>query len=143
MNERVSQREIFRHFRPHFFNQTRMALEPFKCGGLSFLIVPVEQDVYNFWVYICPEDVGFSARQAVSSLKKIHNQETAPFGTIMLNNISIIEAISQNLINGPHLLPTEAGKQMLNIMLTNNEAELKKLKLLQRITRGTKVYENG
>ncbi len=114
--------EIFRHLRPQWYNRAKHLIEPLTHGGISFLLQPVAERTYSFWIYICPEDAAFSSRQAVKSLRDTVARGTVPWGTITLTEDPIIEQLSKFIITEQHVLPSEVGHQVLKMVMVNNYA---------------------
>lgn len=115
------QTEFFRHLRPHWFNRERMQIEPLTNGGISFLLFPVAEKTYDYWVYICPEDAMFSAKAAVKKLRQVKKTGTAPWGTIILTNKPIIDILCDNA--SLPKLPSNLADLIKKIKYLNERAE--------------------
>ena len=114
-------REIFRHLRPHDFDPYRKEITPNQFGGLSFLVHPIN-DEFDFWVYICPNNTTFSARQAVKSLRERAANGVVPFGTFTPSEEPLIDQLINYVSSANVLLPTEIGAQAHQIIQTNERA---------------------
>jgi hypothetical protein len=125
MTNPANNQEIFRHLRPHWYNRTSHTIEPLTHGGVSFLLKPTAERTYDFWIYICPEDASFSARQAVKSLRDVQARGVVPWGTLTLADDPIIEQLSKFIITEQHVLPSEVGHQVLKIVMVNGYADWK------------------
>lgn len=117
---------FFRHFRPVFFDKVSMTLKSASRGGISFLFKPVDQGVYDYWIYVCPEDAAFSSSAAVHKLSIVANQGTKPWGQILKNDNPILETAIKSLISEPSPLPTTVGQLALRFVM-NNAKETHKL----------------
>ena len=134
--------EVFRHYRNRYFNRSAHALEPMRNGGISFLLRPIETGVYNFWVYICPQDTGFSAKQAVRSLRLVANRGTKPWGQLKLrDDESLLDQLVSHLIKEEQALPSELGKQALEIFLWNLQEQTKLAVAATTATEATTIYQ--
>ena len=97
--------DIFRHYRP-----TKKG-RPAEKGGLSFLLRPTDYRVYNYWVYMCPLDTEFSAKQAVKTLRDRADSNVKPWGRVDIQNETpLIDLILEDLNNLTHELPSDAPK---------------------------------
>ncbi len=135
------QSEIFRHIRPHWFDKRRHSLVPHSQGGISFLLKPVSEGVYDFWVYICPHDIEFSSRQAVKSLREITERGVVPFGTITPGGEPLVESLTRFVINERMKLPSEAGQQLLMITIANGYANKKLVEEKEKTKSSKSHYE--
>ena len=136
-----SQAEIFRHLRPHWYDKRTHQLVPQPFGGISFLLKPTAEKQYDFWVYICPDDTAFSARQAVKSLRERATTGVVPFGTLQLNEDPLVDQLTRYVINEQMVLPSEASKQLLSITIINAYAQRKKEAAEASAKASAKVYE--
>lgn len=119
--------EIYRHLRPRWFHSLKHELQPLACGGISFALRATEQQrVYDFWIYICPPDIPFSAKQSVKQLRKNVELGIKPWATITLTEEPIIEQLVRSLIKEEQELPSEVAKQTLNIIVNNYQVERRK-----------------
>ena len=133
--------EIFRHIRPLWYDHKRHTLTPHERGGVSFLLKPLREGVYNFWICICPEDVEFSSRQAVKTLRDTAERGVVPFGTITPSGEPLVDVLTRYVINERMELPSEASKQLLTITILNGYAN-KKLNEAQQRRQSSRVkYE--
>lgn len=137
----TNQSEIFRHIRPHWFDRRRHDLVPHSKGGISFLLKPIAEGVYNFWVYICPQDVEFSSRQAVKSLRETVEKGIVPFGTITPAGEPLVESLTRFVINERMKLPSEASKQLLMITITNGYVSKKLQEEKEKLKSSKSHYE--
>ncbi len=128
--------EIFRHLRPLFFDSKRKELLPLKNGGVSFLLTPVGQGTYNYWLYACPLATPFSAKQAVASLRKAKDAGIVPWGTIRLGDSPLLDELSKSVIQEP-TFQSEIAHQVLKIVLNNIDAQVKHLKAQSASIRST------
>ncbi len=133
--------EIFRHLRPSWFNRKTHAIEPLTHGGVSFLLRPTGARTYDFWLYICPEDVSFSARQAVKTLRETAERGTVPWGTLTLGDEPIIEQLTRSIIYEQHVLPSEVGHQVLKIVMVNSYASWKFSDTRDKYSEARKHYQ--
>jgi len=111
--------EIFRHFRPLKFDRSRVTVTPLSNGGVSYLLRPTEDGTYNFWIYICPFDAGFSAKAAVKRLREVVDDGVAPWGTIKMNSLPLIDQLVAATTQTD--LPTEVGDMVKKIWHRNHE----------------------
>lgn len=130
--------EIFRHLCPQVFNSRAMELENARMGGVSFLMRPIASGVYNFWVYVCPEDAQFSARQAVKSLRDRADSGTVEYGVVTLNGDPLIDQLIA-ATQASHALPSKIPDQISRILSTN-AVEAEKLRI-ERLAFSGSVYE--
>lgn len=135
--------EIFRHLRSHWFDHKTHRLIPNTHGGISFLLRPSAQGKYDFWIYMCPNDIVFSARQAVKSLREAVARETVPFGTIELTDEPILDLLTRFIVDERMVLPSEASKQMLAITIINGWAKKKMEQAQQKAVGAKKEYEEN
>lgn len=133
--------EIFRHIRPHWYDRKSHQLVPYSRGGISFLLHPKEQGVYDFWVYICPEDIEFSSRQAVKTLRERASSGIVPFGTVHLTDEPLVDVITRYVISEQMNLPSEASKQLLSIVIINAYAKKKLQEQQEKATKARAQYE--
>jgi len=129
--------EIFRHVRPHWYDYKSHRLIPQVRGGISFLLRPSAERTYDFWIYICPEDIEFSSKQAVKSLRDSAARGTVPFGHVVLTDEPIVDVLTRFVINEEMALPSDASKQLLSITTINDYAS-KKLKQSEQRARESK-----
>ena len=113
--------EVFRHLRPNWFDRNAFELKPRSKGGISFLLVPTEQTkVYNFWLYMCPMDAVFSAKQAVKTLRDVYRNNVVPWGTITLSHKPILDELVSTLILNKQYVPKSPAIEMIeNIVMQN------------------------
>lgn len=135
-----SQSEIFRHLRSHWYDRKSHTIKPLTHGGVSFLLQPTAEKTYDFWIYICPEDASFSARQAVKTLREIAERKTVPWGTVVMNEEPIIEQLTKSIIYEQHVLPSEVGHQVLKIVMVNSYAAWKQLNAQNKYSESSKHY---
>lgn len=115
------QSEFFRHHRPLWFDLKRRELIPETKGGVSFMLVPVAEGVYDFWLNICPMDATFSARQAVAHLRRARENGVAPWGQLTMNDRPIIEQLTNAVQYGSGLLPAAGVTHQLKLIECINE----------------------
>jgi len=139
----TTQSEIFRHIRPHWFDKRRHSLVPHSQGGISFLLKPVAEGVYDFWIYICPKDIEFSSRQAVKSLREIAARGVVPFGTVTPGDDPLVDSLTRFVINERMKLPSEASQQLLMITITNGYANKKLIEAKEKMKSYKSHYENN
>lgn len=115
--------EIFRHFRPTWFNAARAEIEPATHGGISFLFRPVNNTPrYDYWIYIVPESISFSTKGSVVALRDTANRGIKPWGTIMLGTEPILNEAVNSLIQGDGQLPTEVARLAQRIAASRGRA---------------------
>lgn len=114
--------EIFRHLRSNWFDRRTSTLIPNPMGGVSFLLRPKAEKTYDFWVYICPDTASFSAKQSVKTLRERAASGVVPFGTISLTEEPLIEQLIRFVLSESGALPSELGKQVLEILICNISA---------------------
>lgn len=107
--------QIFRHFRPLELTK-RGELIPQRNGGISFLCLPFDERKYKFWLYICPMNMGFSSKAAVTALRT-RAESAAPWGEFQLTDEPLIDQLLREACNSE--LPTEVGSMIKNIQLIN------------------------
>jgi hypothetical protein len=136
----TSTSEFFRHLRPQWFDLSRRELKAHPNGGVSFLLVPVAERTYDFWVNICPEDAPFSSRHAVDSLRKVRAAGTAPFGQLQLDERPIFDQLVEEVrrLAPP---PYELGRYVSKISLLREVAA--RAQARHADTGAKKEYENG
>lgn len=109
--------EFFRHCRPLWFDLKRRDLVPETKGGVSFMLVPVTEGVYDFWLNICPMDATFSARQAVAHLRRARQNGTAPWGQVILDDRPIVEQLHDAVVNNDrHEIPAAGVGHQLRLI---------------------------
>jgi|SRR5579859_537495 len=135
-----NQAEIFRHLRPSWYDRKSHTVKPLTNGGISFLLKPTAERTYNFWIYICPEDASFSAKQAVKTLREIAARQTVPWGTLTTSDEPIIEQLTKFIIYEQHVLPSEVGHQVLKIVMVNSYATHKLLNAQGKSAESRKHY---
>ena len=115
--------EIFRHLRPKWFSRHRASLETKSNGGISFLFQPTsDPGVYDYWIYVCPDDVSFSTKTAVAKLRDAVKRNIIPWGTITLSEDSLLDSAVRSLIAEEGDLPTQAAHQAFKIVINNLSA---------------------
>jgi hypothetical protein len=116
--------EIFRHVRPQWFNKNRLALENLPAGGISFLFLPAENfKEYNYWIYVCPENIMFSTGTAVKRLREVASNKVKPWGTITLDDSPILSAALKSVLAEKDELPSTVATHLFSIMITNFGAQ--------------------
>lgn len=120
---------FFRHYRAHYYNRQTHELVPFQKGGVSFLIESIAENTYAYWIYICPPDIPFSSKQALSTLKRVHANGIKPWDTITSDGSKpIIDLLIKSLINETNDYPSEVARHALQYLITNTSEARKKLK---------------
>jgi hypothetical protein len=135
--------EIFRHLRPQFFDRKSAQLMSGTEGGVSFMLKPSADKLYNYWIYICPKDVQFSAKQSVKSLRDTSVKGIVPWGTIELDGTPVLDQLIASVLASKHHLPTEVNAYIRTILMFNNlsEAKLTEFKVAAGLTKYT--YETN
>jgi len=106
--------EIFRHFRPVYYDKSKHVILPETCGGVSFLLSPIEQSKYEYWVYICPLKISFSSKQAISTLRKV-KEDIDPWGSIIMDGRKIIDLLLEDCRFREFLFPTSINNLIEDI----------------------------
>lgn len=114
--------EIFRHYRPKQFDDTRLTIMPQKNGGVTFMLRPTGEKTYDFWIYICPLDAEFSSRAAVNRLREVADKGVSPWGNITLDGSPLTEQLVDAARKS--VFPSEVGKLLLRIERTQRVAQL-------------------
>jgi hypothetical protein len=84
------------------------------------MFLPSEQmGVYNFWIYVCPDDATFSSRKAVATLRDVASRGVKPWGTITLSEEPLLETAVASIIREDTDLPTKVSHQAFKIMIEN------------------------
>lgn len=117
------EQEIFRHLRSKWYDRRKDDIVPAKFGGISFLLKPVADKTYDFWVYFCPKTAVFSAKQAVKTLRERSQEGIVPFGRIILDDSPLIDQLIKYLVKEQMSLPSETAHMALEIALVNAYAE--------------------
>lgn len=123
--------EIFRHLRPLYFDKDRVTVTPQRNGGVTYLVKPIGQAHYEFWIYICPLDAEFSAKVATRKLREVANNGVAPWGNFRLEQWPLMDYLVWHTARTD--LPTEAGKMADQIWKHNQlQKELKEIAVAKR-----------
>lgn len=118
-----SEKEIFRHIRPKWFNKNRLTLDNLPVGGISFLFLPADTfGEYNYWIHVCPDNIQFSAATAVNRLRLAVANNVKPWGKIKLNSEPIQQEAIKSVLAEEDELPTTVAHQLFKIMLKNFSA---------------------
>lgn len=118
-----SEKEIFRHIRPKWFNKNRLTLDNLPVGGISFLFLPTDTfGEYNYWIHVCPENIQFSTATAVNRLRQAVRNNVKPWGKIKLNSEPIQQEAIKSVLSEENELPTTVAHQLFKIMLKNFNA---------------------
>lgn len=133
--------EIFRHFRPVWYDKTKHELVPLPKGGVSILLRPIEQKTYNFWIYSCPQEIGFSVKQSKASLRTAVNHDIVPWGTIILDDCSVLDKLIKFIIGEEQVLPSRIPEQVLRIYMINKAAEHLMFEESLKMQGKEKIYE--
>ena len=115
--------EIFRHLRPKWYDRKTHQIIPQKFGGISFMLRPVAEKTYEFWIYMCPQSAMFSTKQAVKTLRDRASEGVVPFGRLVLDDSLLIDQLAKYLIQEQMALPSDAAKYALEIIITNAYAD--------------------
>lgn len=132
--------EIFRHLRPKWYDRKTHSIIPQKFGGISFLLKPVSEKTYDFWIYMCPQSAMFSTKQAVKTLRDKASEGIVPFGQIKLDDSPLMDQLAKFLIQEQMALPSDAAKYALEIIITNSYAEKKHAQKEQNSANAAKEY---
>ena len=119
MNKNID--EVFRHLRPLEVS-VRHTLIPQKNGGISFLCSTTKKTHFDFWVYICPFDAGFSPKGALNKLRLV-KAKVSPWGVIELDDRPLIEQLCDAVSRSE--LPTKVTQMLVDIQVINYAATLK------------------
>jgi hypothetical protein len=93
-------------------------------GGISFMFLPADNfKEYNYWIYICPETASFSTSIAVKKLRAIASDGVKPWGTIQLDDTSILNKAIKSVLAEEDELPSSVAKYLFKIMIANFSAE--------------------
>lgn len=125
----VQSNEIFRHLRPQWFDAKTFNITPQKSGGISFLLKPLENGTYNYWLYICPLDAPFSTKVAVHNLRERAARSIEPWGRITLTDEPILIQLVKSVMSEEYLV-SDASKMAFEIIMTVWSSEAKKEKAL-------------
>lgn len=118
-----SEKEIFRHIRPKWFNKKRLTLDNLPVGGLSFLFLPTDSHgEYNYWIYVCPASIPFSSVTAVNKLRGAVENNVKPWGTITIGKYPILQEAIKSVLAEEDELPSKVAHHLFQIMLTNFNA---------------------
>lgn len=140
MTNTTQQTEIFRHLRPKWFDKKTFSLNTHVNGGISFMLRPTNEGQYNYWIYCCPLNIPFSAKQAVKSLRGVVARNVVPWGTLVINENPLIEQLTHELIQMPDFSVGGIISQIIDI---NKKAEEKLLLEKQKISNKVSIYENS
>lgn len=111
---------IFRHFRPHAYDKKTHQLCPLVNGGVSFGVVHSG----DYWLYICPESIPFSTKQAVKSLRETIQRKVEPWGRIPLDKSPLLDQLIKSVLAEDSELPvSKVAQQVLDIKLYNSYAQ--------------------
>jgi hypothetical protein len=135
--------EIFRHFRPRWYDRKTHELKPLKNGGISFLLKPhpVQGD-YSYWIYICPLDVPFSSKQAVKSLREAYDRNIVAWGHVSIGADPVVDVLVRSVITEQDAFAgSEVGKQALAIVLKNMDAEHAMVKAEEKMRKAKVFYK--
>lgn len=133
---------FFRHVRPLVYDPISHTMTRHPKGGVSFYIAPIADRSYDYWIYVCPLDTRFSARQAVHTLRQ-NSGNVAPWGNIALGDEeSIINKLVNNMETAPEL-PSNIPN-MVKSILAGNEIEIRAMKDAEEVIKSASgVYENA
>lgn len=120
--------EIFRHLRPKRYNMATHEIVTQKFGGISFMLKPVCEKTYDFWIYLCPKSAIFSTKQSVKTLRDRRDEGVVPFGRIVLDDSPLMDQLVAFVIKEKMELPSDASKLALEIILSNSHADFEKAK---------------
>lgn len=132
--------EIFRHLRPKWYDRKTHEIIPQKFGGISFLLTPVSEKTYDFWIYMCPQSAMFSTKQAVKTLRDRVAEGIVPFGRIVIDDSPLMDQLAKFLIQEQMVLPSDAAKYALEIIITNSYAQKKHAQKEQQSSNTARAY---
>jgi hypothetical protein len=121
--------EIFRHLRPHQYNPRIENVEPMINGGISFMLQPVGEKQYDYWISICPLDCSFSAKQAVKNLREAAERGVVPWGTMTLTDDPLINQLENDVMNEYELIHSEIVHLVKSIRKINMDSAIKMLEV--------------
>jgi hypothetical protein len=104
---------------------------PLANGGISYLVEATGKDQYQYWVYGCPPDIPFSAKQAIKSLKEVKERGTKPWHFIQTDGEPILDSLIRSVINEDNGMPSEIAHQALVYLIHNNYSEIRKDEITQ------------
>jgi hypothetical protein len=110
-------------------------------GGVSFMMKPIGEKVYEYWIYICPKSAPFSVKQAVKRLRDSALGNTVPWGHIELDGSSILDLLIKSVMVEEQLLPSEVAKEVLDFVIFNSSAEHRLVKAQESCTQTKQLYE--
>lgn len=140
MPEAVSSMGFFRHIRPIVYDAVSHTMSRHPKGGVSIYIAPIADRSYDYWIYVCPLDTRFSARQAVHSLRQT-SLEATPWGNISLGDEESIVNKLISSMGAASELPSDIPN-MVKAILAGNEIEIQAMKDAEAvITKANNVYE--
>ena len=120
----ASETEIYRYFRPKFYNKKKSVIDTCKFGGVMFLFSGTDKH-YDFWINVVPNDKAFSIKTGKDVLQKAKNTRK-PDGTVDISNFLLLDqSILALLDQNPN---TELNKMMINILLSHETALIDKEK---------------
>lgn len=102
------------------------------------MLKPSAQGSYDFWIYICPLDAEFSAKQAVYSLRLAENYGCVPWGNITLDGSPLIDLLVDATVKTS--LPTETSSMVKWIKEKNKYMNAKLDQLKERYKREGVIY---
>ena len=135
---------FFRHFRPTYFDRSRLELVPHRKGGISFLFIPTEeQGKYDYWVSFCPPDIPFSATTALSKLRAAFKSNTVPWGTFeKVDDEPILETALAHLVRENNALSSEIPQNVFAMMVKHFSAKALKEAAIAAANNSSSQYEN-
>lgn len=122
--------EFFRHLRPVEFDRKTGLINNSPYGGISFLLTPIGEKCYKYWIYICPLTFQFSAKTAIARLRQCKENNTVEWGTVNLDGRPIIEILIEDLSSADKL-PSESTMIAYSILSQNEHAAFSRNKFLQ------------
>lgn len=88
---------FFRHIRPVNYDSRNHTLSRDQFGGVSCIFQSVGINTFDYWVYLCPLDVRFSARSAVNTLFN-STKNAEPWGRIRVEDDSnVTESVIKSI----------------------------------------------
>lgn len=132
---------FFRHLRPHHLRKNPLSLVPFTNGGISFYLRPVAEG-YNYWIYICPNDCTFSAKQAAKTLRDSADRGVTPWGHIKLSPEPMVDQLTNDLLRDETgMASAELLEYVKYILHVNGWAAMRRAELQDSMKNAKQYYE--
>jgi hypothetical protein len=114
---------------------------PFTNGGISFYLRPAAKG-YNYWIYICPKDCPFSAKQAAKTLRDSADRGVTPWGYIKLSPEPMVDQLTDDLLRDEMgMASAELLEYVKYILHINIQAAAQREELKQSIKNSKQYYE--